>query len=71
MRARSITFTEVNADYDTLERRAVAMGGSGFEWQNIIIGKVCTIENKVNVIQNNHAGHYHDVLKSWRRRTKI
>ena len=39
------------------------MGGSGVEWQNIMIGKVCAIENKVHDIQNNHAGHYQDVLK--------
>ncbi len=59
----SVTFTEVNTEYDTLERRAVALGRSGVEWQNIMIGKVCVIENKVHDIQNNHAGHYQEVLK--------
>ena len=63
----SVTFTEVNTEYDTSERRAVASGGSGIEWQNIMIGKVCTIENKVHDIQNNHAGHYQEVLKNWRK----
>jgi hypothetical protein len=59
----SVTFTEVNTEYDTSERRAVASGGSGVEWQNIMIGKVCTIENKVHDIQNNHTGHYQEGLK--------
>ena len=58
-----VTFTEVNTEYDTLERRTVASGGSGVEWQNIMIGKVCAIENKVHDIQNNHARHYQEVLK--------
>ena len=35
-----VTFTEVNTEYDTLERRAVASGRSGVEWQNIMNGKV-------------------------------
>ncbi len=39
------------------------MGGSGVEWQNIMIGKVCAIENKVHDIHYNHAGHNQDVLK--------
>ena len=58
-----VTFTEVNVEYDTLERRAVAISRSGVEWQNIMIGKVCRIGNKVHDFQNNHAGHYQDVLK--------
>ena len=58
-----VTFTEVNTEYDTLERRAVALGGSGVEWQNIKIGKVCAIENKVHDILNNHAKNYQEVLK--------
>jgi len=53
---------EVNGEYDTSERRAVAMGGSGIEWQNKMIVKFCAIENKVHDIQNNHAGHYQNVL---------
>ena len=28
-----------------------------------MIGKVCVIENKVHDIQNDHAGHYQEVLK--------
>ena len=67
----SLTFMEVNVEYDTSERMAVAMGGSGVEWQNIMIGKVCAIDNKVHAIQNNHAGHYQDALKKLRRWTKI
>ena len=43
------------------------MGGSGVEWQNIMIGKVCAIENKVHDIQNNHAGHYQEVLKKLKK----
>ena len=58
-----VMFTEVNTEYDTLERRAVASGRSGVEWQNIMIGKFCMIENKVHDIQNNLAGHYQEVLK--------
>ena len=59
----SVTFTEVNTEYDALERREVASDRSGVEWQNIMIGKVCTIENKVHDTQNNQAGHYQEVLK--------
>jgi hypothetical protein len=59
-----ITFTEVNSESDSLDGRAVSVGGSGVEWQNIMIDKVCAIENKVHDIQNNHAGHYQDVLKT-------
>ena len=46
----SVMFTEVNTEYDTLERRAVALGGSDVKMQNIMIGKVCVIENKVHDI---------------------
>ena len=53
-----VTFMGINAEYDTSERRAVAMGGSGVEWQIIMIGKTCAIENKVHDIQNNHTEHY-------------
>ena len=65
-----VTFTEVNTEYDTLERRAVAISRSGVEWQNIMIGKVCMIENKVHDIQNNHARHYQDVLKKLEKMDK-
>jgi hypothetical protein len=58
-----VTFSEVNANYDTSERRAVASGGSEIEWRNIMIGKVCAIENKVHDIENNHAGHYGAMMK--------
>ena len=67
----SVTFTEVRADHDTSERRAVATGRSGVEWQNIMIGKVCLIENKVHDIKNNHAGHYQEVLKKLKKLEKI
>ena len=33
-------------------------------------GKVCAIENKVHDIQNNHAGHYQDVLKKLEKMNK-
>jgi hypothetical protein len=50
-----VTFSEVNAEYDTSERRAIAAGGSGVEWRSVMIGKVCAIENKVQNIENEHA----------------
>jgi hypothetical protein len=66
-----VTFTEVNLEYDSLDRRAGSMGGSGVEWQNIMIGKVCAIENKVHDIQNNHVRHYKDVLKKLAKMDKM
>jgi hypothetical protein len=42
-----VTFLEVNAEYDTSERRAIATGGSVVEWRSVLLGKVCVIENKV------------------------
>ena len=58
-----VTFLEVNAEYNTSERRAIATGGSGVEWRSVMIGKVCVIENKVQDIANEHAGHYNEVIK--------
>ena len=58
-----VTFSEVNSEYNTSDRRAIATGESGVEWRSVIIGKVCAIENKVQDIVNEHAGHYGEVIK--------
>jgi hypothetical protein len=56
-----ITFTEVDASMDTSEGQATSGGGD--LWKNILIGKVCGIENRMSEMENNHAGHYATIQK--------
>ncbi len=52
-----ISFSEVDASMDMSEEWATVVGGDGTLWRNIMIGKVCAIENKMDNMVNNHLGH--------------
>jgi hypothetical protein len=45
-----VTFSEVNAEYDTSERRAIATGGSGVEWRSVMIGKVMPLRTRYKTL---------------------
>jgi len=58
-----VSFSEVDASLDMSEERATTVGGDGTMWRNVIIGKVCTIENKLANMESNHSGHYAEMKK--------
>ena len=49
----AVSFSEVDASMDMSEERATVVGGDGALWRNVMIGKVCAIENKMDNMVNN------------------
>ena len=53
---------------DMSEKRVTVIGGESTLWRNVMIEKVCPIENKVANMGNNQSEHYVEVKKQrWRK----
>ena len=67
---RSRFISEVDASMDMSEERATVVGADGTLWRNVMIGKVCAIENKMDNMVNNHSGHYAEMKKQMEKMEK-
>jgi len=49
---------------------ATVVGSNCKLWRNIVVGKVCTIENKMANTENNHFEHYAEMKKQMEKMEK-